>query len=245
VKRSISSATVILVIGVCAALAMPAGVALAASPTDGLLCRLLGICPAPPQPPPPTTTGTTPSPTTTGTTPSPTTTATTPTTTTTTPTDTTPTTTTPTTTTVPPRECMPGVGEVDRRQVGPIRLGDPVEGVAQAISVPPRRTTVGLLRYCVRGGGRIDVTFAHGRAALIVARAQGYRYRGHGIGDSTSKLKKGKFGAKKAGGAEAYRIGKVLIGADGDFVTYIAPARGALLSDRRSLGNHLKRAGVR
>ena len=84
--------------------------------------------------------------------------------TTTTPTTTTPTTTTPTTTTVPPRECMPGVGEVDSRQVGAIRLRGPDGGRPAAISVPPRKESVGALRYCVRGGGRIDVTFSHGRA---------------------------------------------------------------------------------
>jgi hypothetical protein len=138
---------------------------------------------------------------------------------------------------------MPGVGEVARRQVGPILLGDPVEGVKRAVGLRPRAESVGLLRYCVRGGGRIDVTFAHGRTALIVARAQGYRYRGHGIGDSTVKLRKGKFGAKRSG-SDGYRIGKVLIGADDGFVTYVAPARGALLRSKGALEHHLKRAGL-
>jgi hypothetical protein len=141
---------------------------------------------------------------------------------------------------------MPGVGEVDSRQVGKIRLGDPLEGVRRAISVPPRKETPGDLRYCVRGGGRIDVTFSRGRAAMIVARAHGYRYRGHGVGDSTSKLRKGKFGAKRAkrAGSGGFRIGKVLIGSDGGYVTFIAPARGSLLHDRRALRQHLKRAGL-
>jgi hypothetical protein len=234
VKRPNSSSFLILAIGICAALVMPAGVALAA---DNPLCQLLPLLcgttdPTPTTPPPGTTTGTT-----TG--------STVPTTTTTDTTTATTTTTETTTTAAPPpaRECVAGVGEVDRRQVGPIRLGDPVEGVKRAVEVRPRAESTGLLRYCVRGGGRIDVTFAHGRTGLIVARAQGYRYHGYGIGDSTAKLRKGKFGAKRSG-SEGYRIGKVLIGARDGFVTYVAPARGSLLHDRSALEHHLKRAGL-
>jgi hypothetical protein len=228
VRPSSAKAIAALVAGILTAFAVSPGAALA---DDSLLCVLLGICAPSPPPPPPTTTV----PTTTPTTP-----------TTTTPTTTTPTT-TPTTTTAtqpPERQCLPGVGDVGKRAVGAIRLGDGYEEVFRSAGVQPRRVAVGNLGYCVKGGGRVDVSFSRGRAALIVARAMGYRYQGFAPGTSTKRLHKGKLGAKRAG-SRAFRIGKVLIGSEDGFVTYVAPARGALLHDRSLLGKHLKRTGVR
>jgi hypothetical protein len=212
-------------------------VATASAADGGLLCQLLGIGCPPPDPGP----GPNPGPPTTPTTP------TTPTGSTTDATETTDTTTTGTQTVPTPpddgRHCVPGVGKVENGKVGPIEIGDGAQRVVNHAGALPRHLEPGLIRYCVKGGGRIDVTFHAGRVAMAVTRAQGYRYKQLGPGDPVAGLRKGAKGAHK-NKAAGFRIDHVLIGEDGGFVKYVAPVSHALLHDRNALKHHLRRAGV-
>ena len=68
----------------------------------------------------------------------------------------------------------------------------------------------------------MDATFQRGRVALLVTRAQGYRYKSLGPGDPVAPLRKGAKGAHKNKTA-GFRIGQVLVGDDDGFVKYVAP----------------------
>jgi Subtilase family len=140
------------------------------------------------------------------------------------------------------RRCLSRRLRVTRRRIGPARVGGSVRALQNRYSVVRRRR--GVLRFCVRGGGRFLVLSRRGRITFVATTA-----RRHG----TTKTKPGRRvrrlrGTRRIGrGVFAGRKGKgrIVYGLRRGRVRYLAVVTRSQVKKRRSLARRLRRLGLR
>jgi hypothetical protein len=140
---------------------------------------------------------------------------------------------------------------VGARSIGKLSLRASRDLVGRRVG-PPARTSRGVLRYCVTGGGSVLVAFdERGRVTLAATTAQGHKRLKIGRGSSLRSLQR-RFGSRlrsvrSVAGVRRVASGssrQLLFGVRGGKVTSVAVASSALLGNRTALRTQLRRAGL-
>ncbi len=147
------------------------------------------------------------------------------------------------------KKCMPRRRNVQPRRIGSLRLQMPRESFAKRFG-PPGRTTRGLLRYCVTGGGKMSVSFSKsGRVQLAVTTSKNYARLRVRRGSSVKTLKR-RFGRRvRTVGPGVRRIAggssrQVIFGIRRNRISFVGVANHGVIKNRRELRRLLRRAGL-
>ena len=142
--------------------------------------------------------------------------------------------------------CLPARTKLSRRGIGPFRIGATRRQTLNRTRSRDRRVRSQALRYCVRGGGRIDAVFRGGRLVFVASTARRPGGRGIGRGSSTvlvriyyRRLRRVAPGLLAAG-----ESGKIAFGVRGGRVRYVAVLHRSLVANRRALRRQIRRAGL-
>jgi hypothetical protein len=157
--------------------------------------------------------------------------------------------------------CLPDVGPVTRRALGPVAIGAGENSVRAELG-PPMLVKRGFLRYCVSGGGLLAVgqpgdrsgnLGAGGRAATVIlfTTARGFLLRGRAghVVTVGSKLRSVRLALANArpiarlGPTRVLRTGRtILIGERRGRVSFLAVYSSKAISTKRKLSDFLERA---
>jgi hypothetical protein len=143
--------------------------------------------------------------------------------------------------------CLSSRLRVRAKRIGRIHLGDRVGrvlGRAGTASARGRR----ILRYCVRGGGRVTAAFsARGKAGFVLTTAKGHRAPGLRRGDRLRNVRRHWRLRRIGRGLYLARRGKtrVLLGSRRRRVRFVAVAERRAFSRRSVLRRYLRLAKVR
>ncbi len=154
--------------------------------------------------------------------------------------------------TIPPKatrglSCIPPKMKLTRLGLGPFRTGATRQATLDRTNLRARQARGQSLRYCVQGGGRIDVGIRKGRVVFISSTAPSRRGR-NGIGRGSSlrdvqrnygKLRKVAPGLFAAGAAK-----KVAFGIRAKRVRYVAVLDQSIIRNRGALRQQIKLAGL-
>lgn len=145
--------------------------------------------------------------------------------------------------------CFPRRLRIGGRSIGGLSLRSTRELVGRRLG-PPARTARGVLRYCVRGGGRVMAAFdARGRVSLAATTAPGHRRLKLGRGSPAKALQR-RFGRRLRNAVPGVRrvasgsSRQLVFGVGRGKVTFVAVADRALLRNRAALRRQLRRAGL-
>ena len=148
-----------------------------------------------------------------------------------------------------PKRCFTRRLKVGARGLGALALRATREKAGARLGAPGR-TTRGVLRFCVTGGGKVSVAFsAKGRVTLVASTAPGHRRLRIGRGATVKALKRA-FGRRvRNAGSGLLRISsgpsrQLVFGVRRGRVTFVAVADRSLIADRKMLRGVLKRAGL-
>lgn len=150
---------------------------------------------------------------------------------------------------VVPSRCFPQRLKVLKNAIGRLQLRATRDRVGARFG-PPGRTARAVLRYCVKGGGKVLIAFsAKGTVQLAATTAKGHRRLRIGKGATERALRRA-FGRRVRGaGSGLRRISggssrQLVFGVRRGRVTFVAVANRALIADRRALRSQLRRAGL-
>lgn len=158
--------------------------------------------------------------------------------------------------------CVPDVGRVDRRRLGPVALGTGERRVRDELG-PPRAVKRGFLRWCVKGGGRFEVgqpgdrsgTFGDaGDAPTVIVLSSGRAFAIAG-----AHRRRVSVGSRRRALGRAFPRARPIVRVRGTLVLRLRPGviaglrrgrvsyigvydRGAIRG-RRALARYLRRAG--
>ena len=145
--------------------------------------------------------------------------------------------------------CFPRRLKVGRQAIGSLRLRATRDRVGARFG-PPGRTSRGILRYCVAGGGKVSIAFSDtGRVTLAATTARGHRRLRIGKGATARALRRTFGGRLRSAGSGLRRVAggpsqQVLFGVRRGRVTFVAVADRSLIRDRKALRRQLRRAGL-
>jgi hypothetical protein len=152
----------------------------------------------------------------------------------------------------PPAEgtrCFARRLNVGTRSIGRVSVRATRDLVGRRLGAPAR-TARGVLRYCVKGGGRVLVAFdAKGRVSLAATTARGHQRLKIATGTPATTLQR-RFGRRLRGALPGVRrvtsgsSRRLLFGVRRGKVTFVAVADPALLRHRAALRTQLRRAGL-
>ena len=154
--------------------------------------------------------------------------------------------------TVPPKatprlSCIPAKSKLTRLGLGPFRTGVTRQATLDRTNLRARQARGQSLRYCVQGGGRIDVGVLKGRVVFISSTAPKRRGRKNvGRGSSVRDVQRAYGKLRKvapglfAGGASK----KIAFGIKAGKVRYVAVLDQSVISNRGALRQQIKRAGL-
>ena len=146
--------------------------------------------------------------------------------------------------------CFPRRLNVGAHSIGKISVRATRDLVGRRAG-PPARTARGVLRYCVKGGGSVLVSFdAKSRVNLVATTAKAHRRLSIGRGATLAALRR-RFGSRLRSSpvAGVRRVGagsskQLLFGVRRNRVTFVAVAGTTLLRDRSALRTQLRRAAL-
>ena len=148
-----------------------------------------------------------------------------------------------------PSRCFGRSLKVSKNAIGKLRLRTTRDRVGARFG-PPGRTARGVLRYCVKGGGKVLIAFSSkGRVQLAATTAKGHRRLRIGKGSTERSLRRA-FGRRlRSAGSGVRRIAggpsrQVVFGVRRGRVTFVAVADRSLIANRKALRSQLRRAGL-
>ena len=148
-----------------------------------------------------------------------------------------------------PSRCFPRSLKVSRKAIGTLQLRATRDAVGARFG-PPGRTARGVLRFCVKDGGKVLIAFSpKGTVQLAATTAKGHRRLRIGKG-ATEKALRRAFGRRvRSAGSGLRRISggpsqQLVFGVRRGRVTFVAVANHTLIADRKALRTQLRRAGL-
>jgi hypothetical protein len=138
-------------------------------------------------------------------------------------------------------DCLARRARINRRRIGPLRLGLTRSALRQRLPAP-RRSGPRSWRWCVDGGGHVVATFRSGHVTLVGTTASGHRSRRVHPGSRVRALRR-TYPRRRRLRRSLVRAGQRLFGLRRGRVRYIAVAKRRLIDRPRSLQRQLRRAG--
>jgi hypothetical protein len=150
---------------------------------------------------------------------------------------------------VVPSRCFARRLKVLKNAIGTLKLGATRERVGRRFG-PPGRTARGVLRWCVKGGGKVYVAYSDkGTVRFAASTAKGHRRLKIGKGATERALRR-TFGRRvRSAGSGLRRIAggpsqQLVFGVRRGRVTFVAVADRSLIRNRKALRTQLRRAGL-
>jgi hypothetical protein len=145
------------------------------------------------------------------------------------------------------RRCLTRRARFRRSRLGRIRLGERRSTLLRRL--PPSSSSRRVLRYCVRGGGRVLVVLSRaGRVRLVVSTAKGHSSRGARRGTTLRRLRRAFPRLRKLRGtlytAGGRRFRRVVFRVRRKRVRFVGLADVRLVRSRRTLRAYVRLAGL-
>jgi hypothetical protein len=150
----------------------------------------------------------------------------------------------------PAARCAGARGRVRGRRLGELTLGMRRSDVERVLG-DPTAVRRGISRYCLDRGGELRVGYHHGQVPLLLTTSPAYAVHGVRAGSAAASIRKRLHGARlafKIGSTRVYEVAprrdaRLLVGARGRTVAYLAIADPAAIATRPAAQRWLARAG--